>query len=80
MSIGTGDISERAQILLKALVERHIRDGQPVGSSTLASEAGLPVSAATVRNVMSDLEELGFLHSPTRRRAGSQRPWVTVFS
>ena len=64
MSIGTGDISERAQILLKALVERHIRDGQPVGSSTLASEAGLPVSAATVRNVMSDLEELGFLHSP----------------
>ena len=64
MSMGTGDISERAQVLLKALVERHIRDGQPVGSSTLASEAGFPVSAATVRNVMSDLEELGYLHSP----------------
>ena len=57
-------ISERAQILLKALVERHIKDGQPVGSRTLLEEAGLPVSAATIRNVMSDLEELGYLHSP----------------
>jgi len=57
-------ISERAQILLKALVERHIRDGQPVGSRTLREEAGLPVSAATIRNVMSDLEDLGYLHSP----------------
>ena len=62
--MGSSDISERARILLKALVERHIRDGQPVGSSTLVKEAGLPVSAATVRNVMSDLEELGYLQSP----------------
>ena len=59
-----GEISDRAQVLLKALVERHIRDGQPVGSRTLMEEAGLPVSAATVRNVMSDLEERGYLHSP----------------
>ncbi|MEM1112387.1 MAG: heat-inducible transcriptional repressor HrcA [Pseudomonadota bacterium] len=58
------DINDRSRILLKALVERHIRDGQPVGSKTLMEEAGLPVSAATVRNVMSDLEERGFLHSP----------------
>jgi len=57
-------ISGRAQILLKALVERHIRDGQPVGSKTLMEEAGLPVSAATIRNVLCDLEERGFLHSP----------------
>ena len=60
----TGEISERARVLLKTLVERHIRDGQPVGSSTLLKEAGLPVSAATIRNVMSDLEEQGYLHSP----------------
>ncbi len=60
----TGQISERARVLLKALVERHIRDGQPVGSSTLLREAGLPVSAATIRNVMSDLEDKGYLHSP----------------
>jgi heat-inducible transcriptional repressor len=58
------EISERAQLLLKALIERHIRDGQPVGSKTLLEEAGLPVSAATVRNVMSDLEERGYLISP----------------
>ncbi len=58
------DISDRAQYLLKVLVERHIRDGQPVGSRTLMEEAGLPVSAATIRNVMSDLEERGYLASP----------------
>ena len=58
------DISDRARFLLKTLVERHIQDGQPVGSRTLMEEAGLPVSAATIRNVMSDLEERGLLHSP----------------
>ncbi len=58
------EISERASVLLKALVEYHIREGQPVGSSTLREAAGLPVSAATIRNVMSDLEERGYLHSP----------------
>ena len=62
--MASGDISERGAVLLKALVERHIRDGQPVGSRTLMEEAGLPVSAATIRNVMSDLEERGYLHSP----------------
>ena len=59
-----GVISERASILLKTLVEHHIQDGQPVGSSTLLKVAGLPVSAATIRNVMSDLEERGYLQSP----------------
>jgi heat-inducible transcriptional repressor len=62
--MATGEISERARLLLKTLVERHIRDGQPVGSRTLLEEAGLPVSAATIRNVMSDLEERGYLVSP----------------
>jgi heat-inducible transcriptional repressor len=62
--MAVGDISERALVLLKALVERHIRDGQPVGSATLREETGLPVSAATIRNVLSDLEEQGYLHSP----------------
>jgi len=64
MRMAAGEISKRASVLLKALVEHHIRDGQPVGSSTLREAAGLPVSAATIRNVMSDLEERGFLHSP----------------
>lgn len=57
-------LNERTQHLLKALVERYIRDGQPVGSRTLARDAGLDLSPATVRNVMADLEELGYLHSP----------------
>ncbi|MDX1734151.1 MAG: heat-inducible transcriptional repressor HrcA [Halioglobus sp.] len=62
--MASSDISERAGILLKVLVEQHIRDGQPVGSSTLREAAGLPVSAATIRNVLSDLEERGYLQSP----------------
>jgi len=62
--MAAGVISERASILLKTLVEHHIQDGQPVGSSTLLKMAGLPVSAATIRNVMSDLEERGYLQSP----------------
>jgi len=58
------DISERAQVLLKALIERHIRDGQPVGSRTLQQELSLSVSSATIRNVLSDLEDRGYLVSP----------------
>ena len=58
------DLSERAQHMLRALIERYTREGQPVGSRTLAREAGLNLSPATIRNVMSDLEELGFVQSP----------------
>ncbi len=58
------EISDRAQVVLKALIERHIKDGQPVGSKTLLEESQLPISAATVRNVMSDLEDRGYLISP----------------
>ena len=56
--------NERAQHLLKVLVERYIKEGQPVGSRTLARDSGLDVSPATIRNVMSDLEELGFVKAP----------------
>jgi len=61
---GHAALNERTQHLLRALVERYIRDGQPVGSRALARDAGLDLSPATVRNVMADLEELGYLHSP----------------
>jgi heat-inducible transcriptional repressor len=57
-------LNERAQFLFKTLVERYIRDGQPVGSRTLSRDSGLSLSPATVRNVMADLEELGLLGSP----------------
>jgi heat-inducible transcriptional repressor len=57
-------LDKRAQILLKTLVERYIAEGQPVGSRTLSKHSGLDLSPATIRNVMSDLEELGFIASP----------------
>ena len=56
--------NERAQHLLRALIQRYIRDGQPVGSRTLSKDAGLDLSPATIRNVMSDLEDLGLVSAP----------------
>ncbi len=57
-------LDHRAQILLKTLIERYIADGEPVGSRALSRYSGLELSPATVRNVMADLEELGFIASP----------------
>jgi len=57
-------LDERAKTLLKALVERYIADGQPIGSRTLSRASGLELSPATIRNVMADLEELGLIASP----------------
>ena len=62
MTEGTDDgLNERAQRLLKTLIENYIRDGQPVGSRTLSRDSGLSLSSATIRNVMADLEDLGFV-------------------
>ena len=57
-------LDSRAQTLLKALVERYIADGQPVGSRALSKISGLELSPATIRNIMADLEEMGFVASP----------------
>ena len=57
-------LSDRARHLLRVLVESYIREGQPVGSRSLSRDSGLNLSAATVRNVMADLEEYGFVTSP----------------
>ena len=62
-------LDDRSKLLMKALVERYIADGQPVGSRTLSRASGLELSPATIRNVMSDLEELGLIASP-RTSAG----------
>ena len=56
--------SDRAQQLLRVLIQRYIRDGQPVGSRTLSKDPGLELSPATIRNVMSDLEDLGMVSAP----------------
>jgi heat-inducible transcriptional repressor len=57
-------MDKRAHELLKTLIERYISEGHPVGSRTLSRHSGLDLSAATIRNVMADLEEMGFVTSP----------------
>jgi heat-inducible transcriptional repressor len=57
-------LNQRAKILLKTLIERYISEGQPVGSRSLSKFSGLDLSPATIRNVMADLEEMGFVASP----------------
>lgn len=57
-------MNERAQYLLKILVNRYIREGQPIGSRTLSKESNIDLSPATIRNVMADLEEMGLVCSP----------------
>ena len=64
MAAAHPNLNERAQTLLKALVERYITDGQPVGSRALSRMSGLDLSPASIRNVMADLEEMGLIASP----------------
>ncbi len=63
MGIGN-ELSERKKLILKAIVESHIRLGEPVGSKNLMQEAKIPYSSATIRNEMAELEELGYLEKP----------------
>ena len=66
MSRHPADIARdpRARQLLRTLVARHVRDGEPVGSQTLARHAGLDVSPATIRNILASMEEAGLLAAP----------------
>src|SRR6266536_6018624 len=57
-------LDRRAQYLLKTLVEHYVAEGQPVGSRVLYKQSGLELSPATIRNVMADLEDLGYIASP----------------
>ena len=56
--------NDRGQHLLRVLIQRYIRDGTPVGSRTLSRDSGLDLSPATIRNVMSDLEDMGLVSAP----------------
>tara|TARA_B110000259_G_scaffold95546_1_gene110576 strand:+ start:4914 stop:5927 length:1014 start_codon:yes stop_codon:yes gene_type:complete len=58
------DLDSRAQSLLKTLITHHIDDGQPVGSKTLSASSDLDLSPASIRNIMKDLEDAGFVSSP----------------
>lgn len=57
-------LDQRAQTLLKILIERYIADGLPIGSRALSRFSGLELSPATIRNAMADLEEMGLIASP----------------
>lgn len=57
-------VNQRAQQILKILVERYIQDGCPIGSKTIAEEYGLGLSAASIRHILGDLEDAGLLASP----------------
>ena len=60
----TAELNNKSKILLRTLVEQYIQEGQPIPSKSLADSASVQVSPATVRNIMSDLEELGYVSSP----------------
>jgi heat-inducible transcriptional repressor len=64
MSDPIPNLDSRARRLLRTLITGYIRDGEPVGSRTLARQCGLDVSPATIRNILSDLEEVGLLAAP----------------
>ena len=64
MDFGKNDLSERKKLILKSIVEAHIKLGEPVGSKYLTQEAKIPYSSATIRNEMAELEELGYLEQP----------------
>ena len=58
------DLSERKRKILKAIIENYIETAEPVGSKYLAAETGGALSSATIRNEMSELEEMGFIEKP----------------
>src|ERR671925_2351704 len=62
--MGSFELGERSRILLATLVREYIETGEPVSSQVLARESGLGVSSATVRNVLAQLEDAGFVHQP----------------
>src|SRR5918995_5583715 len=62
--MGSFELPERSRRLLATLVREYIDSGEPVPSQVVAHRSGLGLSSATVRNVLSDLEELGYLHQP----------------
>lgn len=64
MSFDTYELSDRKKSILKAIVEAHIKLGEPVGSKYLMQEGNIPYSSATIRNEMAEIESLGYLEQP----------------
>lgn len=64
MKSGGEELSERKKLILKAIIDSHIANGEPVGSKTLTQNKQLTCSSATIRNEMAELEEMGYLEQP----------------
>ena len=78
-TVGT-DLTDRERQVLEAVVRTYVDTAEPAGSRTVSSVFDLGVSAATIRNTMSDLEEKGYLFHLTLRRVESQLTGRIVFS
>lgn len=63
-SKSNGELSERKKLILKAIVDAHIADGEPVGSKYLLQNENFTCSSATIRNEMAELEQMGYLEQP----------------
>jgi len=61
---GLGDLNERSRQVLRHIVDAYVETGEPVGSRSISRRLGMALSPATIRNVMSDLEEAGLLYAP----------------
>ena len=72
-------LNEKSRVLLNSLVEKYIEGGQPIASKILAGSSMVRVSPATVRSIMAELEELGYVSSPHPRPEKSRQRWVTDF-
>ena len=59
-----GELDERKRKILKAIIQTYLDTGEPVGSRTISKYTDLNLSSATIRNEMSDLEELGYILQP----------------
>lgn len=59
-----GELNERSREIFREIVESYFADGEPVGSRTLSRRLDTPLSPATIRNVMADLEDIGLLYAP----------------
>ena len=55
------ELDERKEKILKAIIQTYLETGEPVGSRTISKYSGLKLSSATIRNEMSDLEEMGYI-------------------
>ena len=58
------ELNERSRVVFREIVEAYVANGEPVGSRTISRRLDRPLSPATIRNVMADLEDMGLLYAP----------------